>query len=118
MLSTAAPDFRPGSSLFGPVERRSVTLVPGRLGGVRCGLSGPALVQVRRIGPRVHLWPIGAASGPVGAENPVTLRNLHELAEEAAEALSSEHLDGAPEGRGVSSTGGRWCSDRCGRWAL
>ena len=41
MLSTAAPDFRPGSSLFGPVGRRSVTLVSGRLGGVRCGLSGP-----------------------------------------------------------------------------
>ena len=61
MLSTAAPDFRPGSSLFGPVERRSVTLVSGRLGGVRCGLSGPAPVQARRIGPRVHLWPIGAA---------------------------------------------------------
>ena len=28
MLSTAAPDLRPGSSLFGPVERKSVTLVP------------------------------------------------------------------------------------------
>jgi hypothetical protein len=61
MLSTAAPDFRPGSSLFGPVGRRSVTLVSGCLGGVRCGLLGPAPVQARRIGPRVHLWPIGAA---------------------------------------------------------
>jgi hypothetical protein len=63
MLSTAAPDFRPGSSVFGPVERKSVTLVSGRLGGIRCGLSGPALVQARRIGPRVQLWAIGAASG-------------------------------------------------------
>jgi len=41
-----------------------VTVESGRLGGVRCGLSGPAPVQARRIGPRVHLWPIGAASGP------------------------------------------------------
>ena len=41
MLSTAAPDFQPGSSLFGPAERKSMTLVSGRLGGVRCGLSGP-----------------------------------------------------------------------------
>jgi hypothetical protein len=63
MLSTAAPDFRPGSSLFGPVERRTVTLVSGRLGGVRCGLSGPAAVQARRIGPSVHLWPIGLRRG-------------------------------------------------------
>jgi hypothetical protein len=78
MLSTAAPDFRPGSSLFSPVERRSVTLVSGRLGGVRCGLSGPASIQARRNGPRVHLWPdrgrIGAAH-PSSDDMPVAAAN-------------------------------------------
>ena len=73
MLSTAAPDFRPGSSLFGPVERKSMTLVSGRLGGVRCGLSGPAPVQARRIGPRVQLWAIGAAQS-MSTYRPMTCR--------------------------------------------
>ena len=64
MLSTAAPDFRPGSSLFGPVERKSVTLVSGHLGGVRCGLSDPPWSKPAGLDQGVHLWPIGAASGP------------------------------------------------------
>jgi hypothetical protein len=103
MLSTAAPDFRPGSSLFGPVERKSVTLVSGRLGGVRCGLSGPAPVQARRIGPGVHLWPIGAASGrpvdvhPSSDDMPVAAANHDRLAVVGtAAARQDSNLRGAP----------------------
>ena len=50
MLSTAAPDFWPGSASFGIVGCSLATLVSGRLGGVRCRLPDRDPSQARGIG--------------------------------------------------------------------
>ena len=61
--------------------------------GTTCwGLQGRLAIRSSAIGaiPRR----VGFRSDRVGAENPVTSRDVHVLVEEAAEPVSSEHVNG------------------------